>query len=99
MKRLHVRVSVDDPAHSIQFDNTPFAVKPTVAKHGHANWMLDDRRVNFTADEDAVHGDSVDLGPIRAASCRTPETPQGASRAPKPELAAVCPCYRQGAAA
>jgi hypothetical protein len=163
MKRPRVHVSVDDPAHSMHFYNTLFAVKPTVTKHDHATWMLNDPQVNFAssrcgrpgvdrpgiqvetpnegygrlqkadepvleegattcchakpeksriagpqgliretflpAGESTVYGDSVDLGPIRTAACRTPQTPQGARCTLKPELAAVGPCYRQGAAA
>jgi predicted enzyme related to lactoylglutathione lyase len=47
MKRLHVHVSVDDLAHSIQFYSTLFAAEPTVTKPDYAKWMLDDPRVNF----------------------------------------------------
>jgi catechol-2,3-dioxygenase len=47
MKRLHVHVSVDDLAKSIQFYNTLFAAEPTVTKSDYAKWMLEDPRVNF----------------------------------------------------
>jgi catechol 2,3-dioxygenase-like lactoylglutathione lyase family enzyme len=47
MKRLHVHVSVDDIAASIQFYNTLFAAEPTVTKPDYAKWMLEDPRVNF----------------------------------------------------
>ena len=47
MKRLHVHVSVDDLARSIQFYSTLFAAEPTVTKDDYAKWMLDDPRVNF----------------------------------------------------
>lgn len=47
MKRLHVHVSVDDLAHSIQFYSTLFAAEPTVTKPDYAKWMLGDPRVNF----------------------------------------------------
>ena len=47
MKRLHVHVSVDDLATSIQFYSTLFAAEPTVTKDDYAKWMLDDPRVNF----------------------------------------------------
>jgi catechol-2,3-dioxygenase len=47
MKRLHVHVSVDDLAHSIQFYSALFATEPAVAKPDYAKWMLDDPRVNF----------------------------------------------------
>ena len=47
MKRLHVHVSVDDLAQSIQFYSTLFATEPTVLKSDYAKWMLDDPRVNF----------------------------------------------------
>ena len=47
MKRLHVHVSVEDLAKSIQFYSTLFAAEPTVTKDDYAKWMLDDPRVNF----------------------------------------------------
>lgn len=47
MKRLHVHVSVDDLAKSIQFYNTLFSAEPTITKDDYAKWMLDDPRVNF----------------------------------------------------
>lgn len=47
MKRLHVHVSVDDLAGSIQFYSALFGSEPTVAKPDYAKWMLDDPRVNF----------------------------------------------------
>jgi catechol-2,3-dioxygenase len=47
MKRLHIHVSVDDVAASIQFYNTLFAAEPTITKGDYAKWMLDDPRVNF----------------------------------------------------
>ena len=47
MKRLHVHVSVDDLAQSIQFYSTLFAAQPTVVKSDYAKWMIDDPRVNF----------------------------------------------------
>jgi catechol-2,3-dioxygenase len=47
MKRLHVHLSVDDLAKSIQFYSTLFAAEPTVTKDDYAKWMLEDPRVNF----------------------------------------------------
>lgn len=47
MKRLHVHISVDDLAKSIQFYGTLFAAEPTVTKDDYAKWMLDDPRMNF----------------------------------------------------
>ena len=47
MKRLHVHVSVDDLAHSIQFYSTLFASRPAVTKTDYAKWMLEDPRLNF----------------------------------------------------
>lgn len=47
MKRLHVHVSVEDLAQSIQFYSTLFAAEPTVTKSDYAKWMLEDPRVNF----------------------------------------------------
>lgn len=47
MKRLHVHVSVDRLAESIQFYSTLFAAEPTVVQPDYAKWMLEDPRVNF----------------------------------------------------
>lgn len=47
MKRLHLHVSVDDLAHSIQFYSALFAAGPTVSKPDYAKWMLEEPRVNF----------------------------------------------------
>jgi catechol-2,3-dioxygenase len=47
MKRLHVHVSVDNLASSIQFYSTLFAAEPTVTKSDYAKWMLEEPRVNF----------------------------------------------------
>jgi catechol-2,3-dioxygenase len=47
VKRLHVHVSVEDIAQSIQFYSTLFAAEPAVSKTDCAKWMLDDPRVNF----------------------------------------------------
>ena len=47
MKRLHVHVSVEDLAKSIQFYSTLFAAEPTRDKDDYAKWMLEDPRVNF----------------------------------------------------
>lgn len=66
-------------------------------------WITDPQGIAWetflTRGESTVYGDSVDLGQIRttAGACRTPETPQGACCAPKPELSADAPC--RGAAA
>lgn len=47
MKRMHVHVSVDDMAKSIQFYNQLFGSLPAVEKQDYAKWMLDDPSVNF----------------------------------------------------
>jgi len=47
MKRLHVHLSVDDLATSVDFYTTLFGGAPAVLKHDYAKWMLDDPRVNF----------------------------------------------------
>jgi len=47
MKRLHVHVSVEDLAQSVQFYSALFAAEPTVRQPDYAKWMLDDPRVNF----------------------------------------------------
>jgi catechol 2,3-dioxygenase-like lactoylglutathione lyase family enzyme len=57
------------------------------------SWITDPQGVSWetflTTGESTVYGDSADLGAIRttAAVCCTPETPQGACCAPKPDLA------------
>jgi catechol 2,3-dioxygenase-like lactoylglutathione lyase family enzyme len=64
------------------------------------SWITDPQGVSWetflTSGDSTVYGDSVDLGSIRvasaAAACCSPETPQGACCAPKPELAASSAC-------
>ena len=62
------------------------------------SWITDPQGVSWetflTTGESTVYGDSADLGAIRttAAVCCTPETPQGACCAPKPDLAATAAC-------
>ncbi|MGB8277496.1 MAG: ArsI/CadI family heavy metal resistance metalloenzyme [Methylovirgula sp.] len=61
-------------------------------------WITDPQGLSWetflTSGESTVYGDSIDLGPIRAASaaCCTSETPQGVCCDPKPELAANAAC-------
>jgi len=47
MKRMHIRVAVDDLTSSIGFYSALFAAEPSVVKPDYAKWMLDDPRVNF----------------------------------------------------
>lgn len=47
MKRMHLHVSVDDLAKSIEFYNQLFGANPTVEKIDYAKWMLEDPKVNF----------------------------------------------------
>jgi catechol-2,3-dioxygenase len=47
MKRLHIHLSVDDLAKSMEFYNAMFGCKPTVEHEDYAKWMLEDPRVNF----------------------------------------------------
>jgi catechol-2,3-dioxygenase len=47
MKRLHVHMSVEDIAQSVNFYSTLFAAEPAVIKPDYAKWMLADPRVNF----------------------------------------------------
>jgi len=67
------------------------------------SWITDPQGLSWetflTSGESTAYGDSVDFGPIRTASgaCGTPETPQGACCAPKPQLAADASCSEQGA--
>ncbi len=67
------------------------------------SWITDPQGLSWetflTTGESTEYGDSADLGAIRttSAACCTPETPQGACCAPKPELEATAPCC--GAAA
>jgi len=48
MKRLHVHISVDDLARSIDFYSTLFGAGPGLVKHDYAKWLVEDPRVNFT---------------------------------------------------
>ena len=48
MKRLHVHLSVDDLAKSIDFYSTLFGSSPGVMKHDYAKWLVEDPRMNFT---------------------------------------------------
>jgi len=65
------------------------------------SWITDPQGLSWeaflTSGESTVYGDSVDLGPIGTtvqapAACCTPQTPQGACCAPKPELAPGAAC-------
>jgi hypothetical protein len=62
------------------------------------SWISDPQGLAWetflTHGESTIYGDSVDLGPIRAASgaCCTPETAQGACCDSKPERTADGPC-------
>ncbi len=47
MKRLHVHISVDDLASSVDFYATLFGDRPNVLKADYAKWSLEDPRVNF----------------------------------------------------
>lgn len=47
MKRMHLHISVDDLAKSINFYNTLFGAPPTVQQVDYAKWMLADPLVNF----------------------------------------------------
>ena len=47
MKRIHLHVSVDDLAKSINFYKILFGESPTVEKTDYAKWMLNDPLVNF----------------------------------------------------
>lgn len=44
---MHLHISVDDLAKSINFYSALFGAKPTVEKLDYAKWMLDDPVVNF----------------------------------------------------
>ena len=61
------------------------------------SWVTDPQGLSWetflTTGDSTVYGDSADLGQIRTtAACCTPETPQGACCAPKPELPAGTAC-------
>jgi catechol 2,3-dioxygenase-like lactoylglutathione lyase family enzyme len=62
MKRLHVHVSVDNLADSIQFYTGMFATGPTVIKTDYAKWMLDDPRVNFAISQRGLDAGLNHLG-------------------------------------
>ena len=62
------------------------------------SWVTDPQGLSWetflTTGDSTVYGDSADLGAIRttAAARGTPETPQGACCAPKPEMPAGTAC-------
>ncbi|HYZ63484.1 MAG TPA: ArsI/CadI family heavy metal resistance metalloenzyme [Acetobacteraceae bacterium] len=60
------------------------------------SWITDPQGLAWetflTSGESTVYGVDLDLTPIMAGVCCTPETPQGVCCAPKPELAATAPC-------
>jgi catechol 2,3-dioxygenase-like lactoylglutathione lyase family enzyme len=47
MKRLHVHLSIEDLATSVEFYSTLFGCPPSVLKDDYAKWSLEDPRVNF----------------------------------------------------
>jgi len=47
MKRLHVHLTVDDLARSIDFYSALFGSAPSLTKHDYAKWAMEDPRVNF----------------------------------------------------
>lgn len=47
MKRLHVHISIEDLAASVEFYSTLFGTTPSVLKDDYAKWSLEDPRVNF----------------------------------------------------
>ncbi|MGQ5525262.1 ArsI/CadI family heavy metal resistance metalloenzyme [Chitinimonas sp. PSY-7] len=62
MKRLHVHVSVDNLAKSIDFYSAMFATAPTVSKADYAKWMLEDPRMNFAISQRGVEAGLNHLG-------------------------------------
>lgn len=72
MKRMHLHVSVDDLAKSINFYSTLFGASPTVEKPDYAKWMLEDPRVNFAISKrGAVPGlDHIGIQVEEMPSCR-----------------------------
>jgi len=53
MKRLHVHLSVNDLAASVDFYATLFGTAPSVLKGDYAKWSLEDPRVNFAISQRA----------------------------------------------
>lgn len=47
MKRMHIHISVENLAESIQFYSAMFASSPSLIKSDYAKWMLEDPRINF----------------------------------------------------
>jgi hypothetical protein len=104
---LGIQVETSDELHEV-YDRLQQADRPVLNEgattccyaQSEKSWITDPQGVSWetflTSGESTVYGDSVDLGPIRVASapaaCCTPETPQGACCAPKPELAATSAC-------
>ena len=113
LDHLGIQVETPDELHEVygrltQADRPVLEEGATTCCYAQSekSWIADPQGLSWetflTSGESTVYGDSgVDLGPIRTktAACCTPETPQGACCAPKPELAADAACCGQGAAA
>ncbi len=105
LDHLGIQVETRDELHEV-YDRLQAADRPVLDEgattccyaQSEKSWITDPQGLSWetflTSGESTVYGDSADLGPIRVASaaCCTTETPQGASCAPKPELAATAAC-------
>lgn len=54
MKRLHVHITVENIANSVNFYSSMFGQNPTVLKEDYAKWMVEDPHVNFAI---STHGE------------------------------------------
>jgi catechol 2,3-dioxygenase-like lactoylglutathione lyase family enzyme len=112
LDHLGIQVETQDELHEV-YDRLRQADRPVLQEgattccyaKSEKSWITDPQGLSWetflTTGESTVYGDGVDLGPIRVASgaCCTPETPQGACCAAKPERAADAACCSANEAA
>ena len=106
LDHLGIQVETEVELHEV-YDRLQHADRPVLDEgattccyaRSEKSWITDPQGLHWetflTSGESTVYGDSVDLGAIRttaAAACCTPDTPQGACCAPKPEVAATAVC-------
>jgi catechol 2,3-dioxygenase-like lactoylglutathione lyase family enzyme len=97
MKRLHVHVSVSDPAQSIRFYSELFGAAPSVHKADYARWMLEDPRVNFSISHRGATPGVQHLGVQVDSRAELEEVYARLRRAGRPvlEVGATTCCYAQ----
>jgi catechol 2,3-dioxygenase-like lactoylglutathione lyase family enzyme len=105
LDHLGIQVETPDELREV-YDRLQLADRPVLDEgatsccyaKSEKSWIADPQGLSWetflTSGESTVYGDSVDLGSIRttAAACCTPEAPQPANCAPKPDLPAAAAC-------